>query len=99
MHQRTRKHMAMHQALHFRDDIDKLDVSRKEGGRGLTSIQDSVDASKHRQEDCIKNANKDWLPRIETMRTTQASIEQKWDEKPRYGHFKRQTSKISLEKT
>ena len=29
----------MHKALHPRDDVD-----RKEGGRGLTCIEDSVDA-------------------------------------------------------
>ncbi len=28
-----------------RDDVDRWYVSRKEGGRGLTSIEDSVDAS------------------------------------------------------
>ena len=43
--QRTRKLMSMHKALHPRDDVDRLYVSRKEGGRGLTSIEDSVDAS------------------------------------------------------
>ena len=43
MDQRTRKLMTMHKALHPRDDIDRLYVSRKEGGRGLTSIEDSVD--------------------------------------------------------
>ena len=37
--------MMMHKALHPRDDVDKLYVSRKEG-RGLTSIQKSVDASR-----------------------------------------------------
>ena len=34
----------MHKASHRRDDVDRLYVSRKEGGRGLTSI-DRVDAS------------------------------------------------------
>ena len=43
--QRTRKLMTMHKALHPRDDRDRLYVSRKEGGRGLASIEDSVDAS------------------------------------------------------
>ena len=33
----------MHKALHPRDDVDRLYVSRKEGGRGLASIEDSVD--------------------------------------------------------
>ena len=41
----------MHKALHPRDDVDRLYVSRKEGGRGLASIEDSVDASILRLED------------------------------------------------
>ncbi len=45
MDQRTRKLMTMHKALHHRDDVDILYVSRKEGGRGFASIEDSVDAS------------------------------------------------------
>ena len=34
----------MHKALHPRDDVDRVYVSRKEGGRGLASTEDSVDA-------------------------------------------------------
>ena len=49
MDQRTRKQMTMHKALHPRDDVD-----RKEGGRGLASIEDSVDASIQRLEDYIE---------------------------------------------
>ena len=45
MYQITRKLMTMHKALHPRDDVDRLYVSRKEGGRWLASIEDSVDAS------------------------------------------------------
>ena len=45
MDQRTRKLMSMYKALHPRDDVDSLYVSRKEGGRGLASIEDSVDTS------------------------------------------------------
>ena len=45
MDQRTRKLMTMHKALHPRDDIDRLYVLRKVGGRELASIEDSVDAS------------------------------------------------------
>ena len=37
--------MTMHKALHPRDDVDRLYVSRKEGGGGLASIEDSFDAS------------------------------------------------------
>ena len=41
--------MTMHMALNPRDDV----VSRKEGERGLASIEDSDDASIQRLEDCI----------------------------------------------
>ena len=46
--------MTMHKALHPRDDVDRLYVSRKDGGRGLASIEDSVDASIQRLEDYIE---------------------------------------------
>ena len=46
--------MTMHKALHPRDDVDKLYVSRKEGGRGLARIEDSVDTSIQRLEDYIE---------------------------------------------
>ncbi len=37
--------MAIYKALHPRDDIDRLYVLRKEGIRGLSSIEDCIDAS------------------------------------------------------
>ena len=46
--------MTMHKALHPRDDVDRVYVSRKEGGRGLVSIKDSVDASIQRLKDYIQ---------------------------------------------
>ena len=54
MDQRTRILMTMHKALHHRDDVDRLYVPRKEGGRGLSSIEDSVDTSIQRLEDYIE---------------------------------------------
>ena len=35
--------MIMHKALHPKDDVDRLYVSRKERGRGLVSTEDSFD--------------------------------------------------------
>ena len=46
--------MTMHKALHPRNDIDTLYVRRKEGGRGLASMEDSVDASIQRHKDYIE---------------------------------------------
>ena len=42
--------MTMHKALRPRDDVDRLYVSKKEGGRGLASFEDSVDSSIQRLE-------------------------------------------------
>ena len=43
MDQRRRKLMSMHKALHPKDDVDRLYVSRKKGKRRLVSIEGSVD--------------------------------------------------------
>ena len=53
MDQRIRKLMTMHKALHPRDDVDRLYVSRKEGGRGLASTEGSDTKTTY------KNTNED----------------------------------------
>ena len=53
MDQRTRKLMTMYKALHPRDDVQRFSVS-KTGGRGLASIEDSIDASIQRLENYIQ---------------------------------------------
>ena len=52
--QKTTKLMTMHKVLPPRDDVDRLYESRKEGGRGLSSIEDSVDVSIQQLEDYIE---------------------------------------------
>ena len=52
--QRTRKLINIHLALHPRNDVVLLYVSRKEGGRGIASIEDNIDASIQRLEDYIQ---------------------------------------------
>ena len=46
--------MIMRKALHPRDDVDRLYVSRKEGGSGLISLEYSVDTT-IQLEDYIEN--------------------------------------------
>ena len=105
MDQRTRKLMTMHKALHPRDDVDKLYVSRKEGGRGLASIDDTVDASIQRLEDYIEKLERGIITTIrndtdntinERMTTTR---KQKWERKELFGQFKRLINNISYQKT
>ena len=55
MDQRTSKRITMNKALHPRVDVDRLHVSRKEEGRGLADIEDSVEASIQRLEDYIES--------------------------------------------
>ena len=46
--------MTLHKALHPRNDVDRLYVSRKEWGRGLASIEVSIDAAIQRLGDYIE---------------------------------------------
>ena len=84
MEQKTRKLMTMYKALHPRDDIDRLYVPRNEGVRGLTSIEDSVDAGIQPLEDYIKKrrgrmitATRNYTGNTRTNRTT-INRKQKW---------------------
>ena len=103
MNQRTRKLMTMHKASHPRDDVDRLYVSRKEGGTGLASIEDSVDISIQRLEDYIEKHEGERITAIRNdtdntidnrMTTTR---KQKWEGKELYGRFKRRINNISLD--
>ena len=58
MDQRTRKLITMYKALHPRNDLDDLCVSRKERGRGIVSIEKNIDASIQGLKDYIKKAPK-----------------------------------------
>ena len=97
--------MTMHKALHPRDDIDRLYVSRKEGGRGLASIEDSVDASIQQLEDYIEKHEGGLITTIrnDTDNTMDNRMtitrKQKWEEKQVHGHFKQLINNISHDKT
>ena len=86
--------MTMHKALHPGDNIDRLYVCRKDGGRGLTSIEDSFDASiqwlkdyteKHEQG-LITAIRNDTDNTIDDSRTITRNS--KWGEKQLYSRFK-----------
>ena len=53
MDQTTGKLMTMHKALHPRDDVNRLYMSRKEE-RGVTSIKNSIYASIQRLNDYLE---------------------------------------------
>ena len=105
MDQRARKLMTMHKTLHPSADVDRLYVLRKEGGRGLASIEDSVDTSIWRPEDYIQKRGGRLITvtrkNTDNMRTNRMTInrKQKWEEKQLYGCFKWLISDISHKKT
>ena len=88
----------------LRDDVDRLYVSRKEGGRGLASTEDSVNTSIQRLKDNREKHKGGLITAIRndtdyTMANRMTiTRKQKWEEKQFYGHFKRRISNISLEK-
>ena len=104
MDQRTKKLMTLHTALHSRNDVDRLYVSRKEGGRGLDSIEDNVDTSIRRLEDYIEKHERKLITAVrnDTDNTMENRMtinrKQKWEGKQLYGHLKRLIDNISPEK-
>ena len=85
-------------ALHPRDDIDGLYVSRKEGRIELISIKDYVDASIQKLGDYIKKRKEKLITaasnsteNIRTRKTVWKTRKQKWEEKQLYGYVNRQT--------
>ena len=95
----------MHKALHSKDDVDRLYVSRKKGGRGLASNEDSFDALIQRLEDYIQKHDGGLITaiRINTDNTMENRMtitkKQKWEGKQLYGRFKRLINNISHDKT
>ena len=104
MDERTRKLMTMHKALYSRDDVERLYVSRKEGGRGLASIEDSVDVSIQQLKDYIQKHEGGLITATRNDTNTMdnrmtITRKQKWERKQLYGRFKRRINNISHDKT
>ena len=92
MDQRTSKLVTMNMALHPRHDVDRLYVSRNEGGRRLALIEDNVDASIQRLEDYLKKKEggliTDTRNDLDNTKTNRLTItgKQKWEEKQLCGY-------------
>ena len=98
MVKKTRKLMTMYKALHPKDDVDILNVSRKEGGRGLTSTEDSVDASIQRLEYYIQKREERLITATRNNTDKTRTNRKTWEEKQLDRRFKRRIN-ISHEKT
>ena len=86
--------MTMHKALHLRDDVDRLYVSRKVEGKGLSCIENNVDASILRFKEYIEKHERGLMTAIknDTDNTVINKItiarKQKWKKNQLYGQFK-----------
>ena len=105
---RTRKLMTMHNALHPKSNVDRLYIPRrKEGGRGLQGVEETVKVTNLGLENYVKESRQRLLAAarsvdidlIEPIRetTTKAKKQKKeektisWEEKMLHGQFVRQT--------
>ena len=81
--------MTIHKALHSRDDVDRLYVSRKEGRRRLASIEESIRLKDYveKQRERLITATRNNTDNIRHNRTT-ITRKKKWEEKQLYGCFK-----------
>ena len=90
--------------LHPIDDVDRLYVPRKEGGRVLASIENSVDTYIQRLEDYIEKHDRGLIKAVRnnTDNTTDNRMtisRKKCEGKQLHGRFKRLINNISHDKT
>ena len=103
---KTRKLFTKYGALNPKSDVDRLYISRKEGGRGLISIEDCVELAirglevyVHRsKERLIQAARGDKINGLEAVSLLKRSKKEKrledWEKKVLYGQKLRQTKEV-----
>ena len=87
--------------MHPRDDVDRLYVSRKEGGRVLASIDlliQRLDDYIQKHDGGLITATRNNTNDTRTSGTT-ITRKQKWEEKQLYGRFKRRANDTSHKTT
>ena len=101
MDQRTRKLITMHKALHPSNVAGRLYVSRKVGGKGLASIEDSVDALIQRLYGRFKRLisnisheqTRTWLRKENLMKETESLLITAQNNAIRFNHIKARVDK------
>ena len=86
MDRRTRKLMTMHNALHPRSNVDRLYIPRSEGGRGLLSVEDTVNLAKQGLQGYVKMSDERLISAArgnDEVTDWEAAIESKNDFKKR----------------
>ena len=97
---KTRKLFTINGALHPKSDVGRLHITRKEGGRGLISIEDCVELAikgyvHGSEERLIQAARGDKIDGLEAANVLKRSKKEKgledWEEKILHGQYLRQT--------
>ena len=65
---KTRKFLTMHKGLHPKSDVNRLYVSRKEGGRGLVSCESTIRGEVNNIGWYFKNSNESLLQGVKHVR-------------------------------
>ena len=103
---KTRKLFTTYGALHPKSDVDRLYIPRKEGGRGLISIEDCVELAiaglevyvHGSEERLIQAARGDKIDGVEAASVLKRSKEEKrlenWEEKVLHDQYLRQTKVV-----
>ena len=107
---RTRKLMRMHNALHPKSNVDRLYIPRREGGRGLQGVEETVKVKNLGLENYVKESRQRLLAaarsvdidliepiRETTIKAKKQKKEEKtisWEEKMLHGQFVRQTKEV-----
>ena len=93
-------------ALHSKSDVDILHLPRKEGGRGLISIEDCAELAirclevyvHDSEERLIQTARGDKIDGLEAVSILKRSKKEKrladWEEKVLHGQYFRQTKEV-----
>ena len=103
---KTRKLFTIYGALHPKSDVDRLYIPRKEGGRGLISIEDCVELGIRglevyfhgSEERLIQAAKGDKIDGLEAASALKRSKNEKrledWEKKVLHGQYLRQTKEV-----
>ena len=112
MDRKTRKVLTMYQALHPKSNVDRLYLPCSEGGKGLLSLEECVNAEKKSLGQYLKMNEDEWLrsaceeglikededPQVYRERTSKSRMDE-WQNKPMHGHFLRHIKDLSSNDT
>ena len=103
---RTRKLLTMHNAHHPKSNVERIYIPRKEGGRGLLNVEDTVNTAILALEEYVVDSNQRILSaarNIEEVTETAKGFKKRkknerknnWKEKELHGQYLRQTEEVA----